>query len=66
MAGHFQTIDEIEAAMAKSVHQAQLAKAQGQPVEELQHQATAYRLADLRNAVDAYGIEILFSDEEVN
>ena len=66
MTQHFQTLDDVEAAMNQALREAQLAKAQGQPIEELQHQATANRLANLRDAVDAYGEEILFSEEECN
>ena len=59
----FQSLDDIEQAMNQSLRNAQLAKAQGNPAKELQHMATANRLAELRNAVDAYGDEYLLPPE---
>ena len=59
----FHSLDDIEQAMNQSLRDAQLAKAQGNPVKELQHMATANRLAELRNAVDAYGDEYLLPPE---
>ena len=63
MTEHFETLDDVEAAMTQALRDAQLAKAQGQPAEELQHMAAASRLANLRDAVDAYGSDILLSEE---
>jgi len=59
----FQDLNDVEDAMNESLRNAQLAKAQGNHVKELQHMATANRLAQLRDAVDAYGPEILLPDE---
>lgn len=59
----FQSLDDVEQAMNQSLRDAQLAKAQGNPVKELQHLVTANRLAKLRDAVDAYGDEYLLPPE---
>ena len=59
----FMCLQDVEDAMTQSLRDAQIAKVQGNHVKELQHMATANRLAQLRDAVDAYGSEILLPDE---
>ena len=59
----FMCLQDVEEAMNQSLRDAQIAKAQGNQVKELQHMATANRLAQLRDAVDAYGDEILLPEE---
>ena len=59
----FICLQDVEDAMNQSLRDAQIAKAQGDHVKELQHMATAERMGELRNAVDAYGDEILFPEE---
>jgi len=59
----FMSLESIENAMTAAMRNAQIAKARGDAFKELQHMATANRLADLRNAVDAYGNEILLPPE---
>ena len=59
----FSCLQDVEDAMHQSLRNAQIAKAQGDHIKELQHMATAERMGVLRNAVDAYGDEILFSEE---
>ena len=59
----FSTLQDVEDAMNQSLRDAQIAKAQGNDIKELQHMATAERMGELRNAVDAYGDEILLPDE---
>ena len=61
--GGFMCLQDVEDAMNQSLRDAQIAKAQGDHVKELQHMATAGRMGRLRDAVDAYGDEILFPEE---
>ena len=59
----FMCLQDVEDAMNRSLRDAQIANALGDHVKELQHIATANRMARLRDAVDAYGDEILFPEE---
>ena len=59
----FMCLQDVEDAMNRSLRDAQIANALGDHVKELQHMATAERMGELRNAVDAYGDEILFPEE---
>ena len=59
----FMCLQDVEDAMNRSLRDAQIANALGDYVKELQHMATANRMARLRDAVDAYGPEILLPDE---
>ena len=59
----FLCLQDVEDALNQSWRDAQIAKAQGDHTKELQHMATAERMGLLRNAVDTYGDEILFSEE---
>ncbi len=59
----FLCLQDVEDALNQSLRDAQIAKAQGDHITELQHMATAERMGELRNAVDAYGDEILLPKE---
>jgi len=59
----FFSLADVEKAMDEAMRKAEHAKAHGDAIKELQHTATAWRLCDLRNAVDAYGDEIILPDE---
>lgn len=59
----FLCLQDVEDALNQSLRDAQIAKAQGDHIKELQHMATAERMGELRNAVDAHGDEILLPEE---